>query len=86
MTEDREFVPLEKALAMLPDGEEIHTFSNPVPAIMLGADWSRGDVIEFLSKHADKIELTGPMATGMGHGLAVLDGERRLFFATRKTT
>jgi hypothetical protein len=48
---------------------------------MIGADWPRDEVVKLLRTH--KAELAGPMATASGHGIAVLDEEKRLFIATR---
>jgi hypothetical protein len=81
MTTDREFLTPEDAEAMLPDGEYVHTYSNPAYGIMIGADWPRDEVVKLLRTH--KAELAGPMATANGHGIAVLDEEKRLFIATR---
>lgn len=78
----REFVTYEQAVAMLPDDDEIHTFVNSAANILLGADWSREDVLEFFRKHDGEIELSGENATRMKHGLA--HGPRRLFFATKE--
>ncbi len=83
MNDEREFISLERAVSMLPDGEDVHTFRQGGPAL-IGADWDRNALIKHLSKHADKIELSGEMATSMKHGIAVIDEHGPLFIATRQ--
>ena len=84
MNDGRTFVTLEVALSMLPDGDIIHTFSNPIYGIMIGADWKHDDIIDYFQKNKGRIELAGEMATRMNHGLVVVEENRRLFFETRK--
>jgi hypothetical protein len=79
--DDREFVSFDEAVALLPDGDTIHTFRNPGPAILLGADWPRSRLLDAL-RDAREIELTGPAATAMGHGIAIDHGGRTLYVAT----
>ena len=78
---ERVSVAFDDAVAMLPDGDEIHTFRNTAN-ILIGADWSRKTLIEWLKEH--RTELSGPMAAGMGHGLVGFDGAGPLFIATKK--
>lgn len=87
-TEDErvELTP-EQALAMLPDGEHVHTFRNP-GGMMLGADWKRTSIEEEI-RNAERRELAGDMATRMGHGLVLFPKGAQyqrdlLFVATRK--
>lgn len=79
MTDEREPLTLDEAVAMLPDGDEIHTFRSS-PGMMLGADWPRDQIVAAMAECG--VELAGPMATAMGHGLVVLD-PKPLFIATR---
>lgn len=65
------YVTKEQATSILPDGDSIHTFYNPGFGLV-GADWSRADLLEKLEK-SDILELTGPAARGMGHGLCAYD-------------
>jgi hypothetical protein len=79
----------EQALAMLPEGEIVHTFRNP-DGMMLGADWGRAAVEEEI-RNAERRELAGDMATRMGHGLVLFPKDAQyqrdlLFVATRKPT
>lgn len=64
---NRVFLSYDEAVAMLPDGDPIHTFANPGMNMLVGADWSREHVLELLKTGAP--ELAGDAATGMGHGL-----------------
>jgi hypothetical protein len=84
MSNDNEPVELsvEDALAMLPEGDYVHTFRNP-GGMMVGADWTRENIIKAVTE-SDHRQLTGPMATSMGHGLAINEGGRILFVATRR--
>ena len=79
MSEDD--LTVEQALAMLPDGDEIHTFRQPAVSVMVGADWERDELAEAI-RSADRRVLTGEMATGMGHGMAIWSGGW-LFIETR---
>jgi hypothetical protein len=78
---DREFLTFEQAQAMLPDGEYIHTFANP-GGLLVRADWDREEVLDLLRK--TQPELSGPMATGMGHGIVVSRDGRPLFIQTKR--
>lgn len=84
MPEKRKELTYDEAVAMLPDGDEIHTFlggSN----MLFGADHSRSEILSLL-KEAKYLELAGPNATKMGHGLAVWLSEtsKDLYFVETK--
>lgn len=80
---ERKPLPLSTAIAMLPDGDTIHTFRNDSSWMMIGAGWTRKNIIEAITKHG--CELSGPMAARMNHGLWVNDGQGRgLFVETRQ--
>lgn len=87
--EERVELTPEEALAMLPEGEMVHTFVNS-SGMMLGADWGRESLEEEIRK-AERRELAGGMATSMGHGLVLFPKGAQyqrdlLFVATRKPT
>lgn len=65
------YITPEQAISVLPDGESIHTFYNPGFGFV-GADWSRSDIIDKLHK-SEIIELTGPAARKMNHGICAYD-------------
>ncbi|MFA6204305.1 MAG: hypothetical protein WC710_14100 [Gallionella sp.] len=63
----------DQAVSMLPDGDYIHTFLDG--EFLLGADWMRDEILKGLREVPERaIYLTGPMATGMGHGLCFWNG------------
>jgi hypothetical protein len=68
---ETEHVSYDQAVAMLPEGDNQHTFLNP-QGMLLGADTSRAHILQLL-KEADEIYLSGPYMTAMLHGLCVLD-------------
>lgn len=65
----RTYITTEQAISVLPDGNTVHTFYNPGFGLV-GADWSKEDITDKL-RRSDIIELTGPAACGMGHGMCV---------------
>lgn len=77
--DEPEKVTTAQAIAMLPDGDYIHTFRNP-GGMLIGSDWDRAAVVAAIS--SNDCELSGGMAMSMGHGLFVAD-ERGLFVQTR---
>ena len=66
---------------MLPDGDSVHTFRNSIPGVMLGADWSREILLAKMEK--SNLELSGPGATGMKHGIVLFDDRGPLFIETK---
>lgn len=74
---------VEEAFELLQiEGDKIHTVVQGGPAL-IGADWTVDDVREVMSEYG--VELAGPDATSMGHGLVtVREGNRPVFFATKE--
>lgn len=69
-------------MLMLPDGEYIHTFMS-TPGTLLGADWTRGEVVEEIE--TSRCEIGGELCRSMGHGLVIwLNGVEPVFVETRK--
>lgn len=66
----RKLLTVEQAIALLPAGDEIHTFLDG-GRILVGADWSR-ESVESLIRNAESCEIGGPGCMNMGHGLVVL--------------
>lgn len=81
MEDEKEFITFEEAVKMLPDGDAVHTFRSPAPGLMIGADWSREDLLEKMKKAG--LELSGTAATAMKHGIALIDDQGPLFIATK---
>lgn len=69
-TEQRVELTVDEALAMLPEGDTVHTFRNPGVGMMMGADWNRPAIEEEILR-AERRELTGGIAQSMGHGLVL---------------
>lgn len=81
MSEERIVLTKEQAKAMLPEGEVVHTFRGRA-MMLIGVDWGRAEIIEAIEKYP--VELSGPMATGMGHGMCLEDERGWLFIATKE--
>lgn len=79
--DERVVLTQEQAEAMLDDRERIHTFRGG-SGIMIGADWDRADIIAAIKKYG--AELSGPIATRMGHGMLLTDKTGLLFIETQK--
>lgn len=69
------YITTEQAISVLPDGDTVHTFYNPGFGLV-GADWSKEDITDKLRK-SDIIELTGPAARGMGHGICAYNKDTK---------
>ncbi len=80
--DNKKFISHEEAIAMLPEGDKIHTYKNPVPGYILGTDWDREELINCIKRL--KPELAGRCATKSGHGLCVEDDAGYLFIETKK--
>lgn len=81
MDDDRVRLTYEDAVAMLPDGDDIHTFVQGGMAL-IGADWRRDQIIGEIRRCG--AELSGEQATMMKHGLVITEGRvSPLFIATR---
>lgn len=70
--EERIILTADEAIAMLPEKESIHTFLQG-GMTLLGADWPAEEIWESL-RQSVRIELSGPTATSMGHGLVFWRG------------
>ena len=80
MDDDKELISLDEAIKRLPGGDMVHTFRQGGPCL-IGADHERARLIEAM-RSAPAIEVTGPAAQAMGHGLAICDEHGWLFIAT----
>lgn len=81
-TEERVVLTMEQAEAMLPDGDDIHTFRDTNGrGPLIGADWSRANILEAL--RTKKPELSGELATKMDHGIVFFDEYGPVFVATK---
>ena len=80
---DKKSITLNEAIALLPNSEEIHTFRSGGWAL-IGCDWSKENILEYLEKHKEAIELSGDRARSMNHGLVLFDNSGALFIKTDK--
>ncbi len=55
------YLNYDEAVSLLPDGDDIHTFKN-APFGLIGADWSREDILNKLKEDDIIIQLTGEQA------------------------
>lgn len=62
------YLTYDEAVSILPNDEYIHTFRNESFGL-IGADWSREEILAELKKTDVVIELTGKHARNMGHGM-----------------
>lgn len=70
----------EQAVAMLPDGDRVHTFLDSGIAL-LGADWDREEILDLL--RTGQPELSGEIATARGHGIVAFRESGPVFIETR---
>lgn len=82
MNDDKVLISLEEAMKRLPDGDIVHTFRQGGHCL-IGADHERDRIIEAM-RRAPEIEVTGPQAQAMRHGLAICDEHGWLFIQTKK--
>lgn len=62
------YLNYDEAISLLPNGEDIHTFYNTSFGLV-GADWSKEDILNKLKEVDIVIELTGEQAKSMKHGM-----------------
>jgi hypothetical protein len=84
MAGDDEIILLsyDEAVAMLPDGDRIHTFLD-AGGVPIGADWDRAQILALLET-TERREVTGSSAQSFGHGLAAYrEDSTPVFIKTR---
>jgi hypothetical protein len=69
----------DEAVAMLDDGETIHALRPGL--LMIGCDWSRTAVLKCIKTYG--AQLSGKVATRMGHGVCTVDEVGPVFFETK---
>lgn len=79
---ERVKLSLERAEAMIAPGERVHTLRSTGQGLFIGAEWLRADLLAAM-REAPALDLSGEVATAMGHGLAVLTDGSWLFVDTR---
>ena len=83
MTRDNVLIDYDTAVSRLADGDDVHTFRQGSIGMLLGADWSRNEILAAM-KAAPEILEAGEIATNIGHGIAIKDDGGWLFIATKK--
>jgi len=78
--DERKVLTKEEALAMLPDGDFIHTFMQS-GLMLLGADSTRERILKEMEIH--EFEISGEQATKMGHGIAFCGEHGWVFVETK---
>jgi hypothetical protein len=82
MSGEKELLTYDEAVALLPDGEQIHTFLDGGLAL-IGADWDREAVLSLL-RDTDCREVPGPAARSAGHGLVAWRDGEPVYIATKR--
>lgn len=79
---DRVFLTFDEAVALLPDKERVHTFTNPAPGVLCGADWDREEILALMRScpDAECAEVTGAQAQAVGHGIVIHKSAGGLLF------
>ncbi len=85
MSDTSHHLTLPEFTQRLPTGDVIHTIRQ-AESTLLGAHWSREDLLAHAALHQDHLELTGPIATRMGHGLLIREPDGILFVAHAEET
>ena len=76
----KEVIAFDEAEKRLPNSKRVHTFRQ-AGRLMLGADWDRSSLLDVMRK-APEIQVTGPQAQAMKHGLCIFDDHGPLFIET----
>lgn len=82
MSDEKEVITFDEAVKRLPDAEQVHTFRQAGFAI-IGADWDKTSLLDAMRK-APEIQVTGPQAQSMKHGLCIVDDSGPLFIETHE--
>jgi hypothetical protein len=82
MTEERLTLTPEHAMSLIADGDSVHTFRNPGPSILVGAEWDRSEIERHV--RSNPTELGGERCREANHGIVVHDKYGTLFIATRE--
>lgn len=83
MNDDIVLLTYDEAVALLPEGGTVHTLLDTGTGCLVGADWSREQVLDLL--RAGRREVTGPAAQAMDHGLAAFRDGAPVFIETART-
>lgn len=79
-SDTRVFLTTKLAVGLLPNRPRIHTFRNSRGGRLVGADWDRDKLVDYMARYV--CELAGPAATEMHHGLVLEDDAGYLYIET----
>ena len=80
-TGDAVIITPEQAESLIVEGDDVHTFVSAAFGLV-GADHSRRGILADI-RAAERIDLSGPMARAMGHGICLRrKGQSPLFVRT----
>jgi hypothetical protein len=80
---DRILYTVDEAAAMLPDGDTVNVKVNNAAGFIIGADWTKDDLLDAMSKAAF-VEASGPLAARTGFGLFMLSERGDRYFIETK--
>lgn len=84
--DERIFLSKDAAIAFLPDKDGVHMVRSGWSGLILGCDISKDDAIEKI-RNCKEVEVSGPVAQEMKHGLCVwFDDCDYVFFETKFRT
>jgi len=86
IVEEKEFISYEKAIEMLPEKDNVHTFREGKGPFIVGADWSKEKLLDHMKQFQDTLEFTGETARKMNHGIALRDNISILFIETKEVS
>jgi hypothetical protein len=83
MSDKRVKLTVKQLDAMMPPGKFVHTFRPAgTSSILVGADWSREQILRVAGNKKKGAELSGGMATEMKHGAVIFDRLGPIFVQT----
>jgi len=77
---EKKFITPEEAIALLNEGEFIHTYRNPA-GMLIGCDIKRQDLIDRINANPEKLQIGGDACRQINHAL-VLEENGYLFIET----
>jgi hypothetical protein len=80
--DERVYLDAAEAEAWLPDGDTINTRLQPLPGVLVGADWEREQVLDLIRTSTP--EESGPVASAEGYGLCVVYADGGALFIESK--
>lgn len=83
--EEKEVISYERAIEMLPKRERVHTLRCIGP-VELGIDVDKNKLLEKMKNFQETIELTGPNARSVNHGVVLRDDKGLLFIETKEVS